>query len=77
MASQHDYKGYKIHVTGSAGGKSPYSPAVFHIYGKRGEQAKLIHTGKVEGTFRSSQDAFRAAHDAARAWIDNRRSLKP
>lgn len=70
MANEEHYKGYKISVTTTTPSKSPYSPAVFHIYGKRGEQAKLIHTGEVAGTFSSPQDAIRAAHEAARAWID-------
>lgn len=68
MANETNYKGYKYRVNVSAGAKGTYSPAVFLIYSDRGQ----LHSGKVEGAFSSPQDAFQAAHKAAREWIDKR-----
>jgi len=72
MANEDHYKGYKIEYRSNvnAGASAPYSPAVFFISRKRGEHVKLVHTGEVVGTFSSPQDAFLAAHKAARTWID-------
>ena len=68
MAREDDYKGYRVTVSASPSGT--YSPAEFLITRKRGEHGELVYTGKIEGTFSSPQHAFRAAYEAARAWID-------
>lgn len=72
MANAKNYKGYRYSVTAGSAGKSPYSPAVYQVSRKRGTDVEDVHTGKVAGTFDSPQDAIRAAHEAARAWIDKR-----
>lgn len=71
MAMEDEYKGYRVtYSIVSAPAVAPFAPALFHVFKKRGEDREFIHTGKVLGTFSSPQDAFRAAHAAARKWID-------
>jgi hypothetical protein len=72
MATEDEYKGYSIRYSSHAStpAVAPYSPTTFLVCRKRGEDREVVHTGEVRGTFRSPQDAFQAAHTAARRWID-------